>query len=183
MHSARCFLSRATAGLPTRSLASSPRCMLLERTPLKLGHAHIKTLQNVPHVSRAYVGQRVLVSVRPPHAGRGIVSPISARQCSPRPELVIDPEQTALWHARMCGRVRDTNLCAPFLSMASCRSPPRSDRDEVKTWSREQSERSTLRENSGSQWDAEERVHGFFYIYTRRTSARLRCAIQLGNRL
>lgn len=41
----------------------------------------------------------------------------------------------------MCGRIRDTNLCAPFLSMASCRSPPRSDRDEVKTWSREQSER------------------------------------------
>lgn len=84
--------------LPSHSRTPAAQPRLLSpvhapgRTPLKLGHAHIKTLQNVPHVRRAYVGRRVLVSVRPQHAGCGIVSPISARQCSPRPELLIDPE-------------------------------------------------------------------------------------------
>lgn len=149
--------------LPSRGRTPAAQPRLLRpvhasgRTPLKLGRAQARTLAlslsrtrsaKTRAWLRAYVGQRVLVDhaqLANVRAGRAPRCTIGARQRSPPPHTGVLSSLRQGWgnksHAERVREWpgRDTDLCAPFLSMTS-RCSPRSARDGVRTRCRQQAE-------------------------------------------
>lgn len=124
MHRARCFLSRATVRLLLRSIASSPWCMLLERTPLKLRH------KNSPNVQHAIWAARMWTACpRLRAAAESVVMQdfyhssvhVEAACTGASHSAQINTVALHVWPGLVGGC--DTNLYVSFLSMTSSLSP------------------------------------------------------------